>query len=102
MNADKLILAGAVAFAGVLVAQKMGVFKVAALTSGPWPSLTFRSDTAFTESPDEQGYDPEDPGKYVMVEDLIKGVGDNDWGYMPTKFFQSADSILNPNFFLNR
>lgn len=94
MKTDQLILLGAVGFAAFLVAQKTGVFKKAGLISGAWPSLTFQNDTPFTESQEEKGYDPANPGNYVFLEDLIKGVADDDWGYTPSKFEQNVDELF--------
>jgi len=86
MKADKLILIGAVGFAAFLVAQKTGLFKKVSLSSGPQWSGAFLSDTPTFDSPEEQGYDPSNPGKYVFTQDLIKGIGDNDWWYTPSAF----------------
>jgi len=94
MKIDQLILVGAVAFAGLLVAQKTGVLKKTTLSSVPWPSFTFNNDTALTASNEEKGYDPVNPGNYVTTDDLIKGVADNDWGYIPPTFDQKADGLL--------
>jgi hypothetical protein len=97
MKNEQLILAGAVAFAAFLVAQKTGFLKKAMLTSGASPSWTFHNDSAFAESPEEKGYNPAEPGAFVFVDDLIKGVADYDWSYTPTRFEQTADSVLFQN-----
>jgi hypothetical protein len=100
MKNEQLILVAAVGFAAFLVAQKTGLFKRAALTGGPYPSATFHNDSAFAESSEEKGYDPDNPGAYVFTDDLIKGVADNDWGYTPSRFEQTADSLLYaPNYY---
>lgn len=99
MKKETLILAGAVAFAAFLVAQKTGIIKRAGLASTPYPSFTFNRDTAFRESPEEKGYNPNDPGAFVPLDDLIQGVADNDWTY--TGFDQTVDDALaKPGFYL--
>lgn len=95
MKNEQLILVAAVGFAAFLVAKKTGMFKRAALTGGPYPSTTFHNDSAFAESPEEKGYNPDNPGAYVFTDDLIKGVADNDWGYTPSRFEQTADDVLS-------
>ncbi|KQQ97418.1 hypothetical protein [Massilia sp. Leaf139] len=100
MSNDKLILAAAVGFAAFMVAQKKGLFKKAALTSGAYPSFVFNNDSAFAASPEEQGYDPQNPGKYVTTDDLIKGALDGDWGYTPSVFEQTANDLFySPSYY---
>lgn len=92
MKRDQLIILGAVAFAGVLVANKMGMFK--AKPAAAWRPGKFQSDTAFDEAPGEEGYDPANPGKFVFVDDLLQGVTDRDWSYTPSVFEQTADDVF--------
>lgn len=90
MKTEQLILIGAVAFAGLLVAQKTGILKKAGVSSGKPYSGSFLSDTPFFQTSEEQGYDPSNPGNYVFVEDLAKGQADQDWLYTPSRFEQST------------
>jgi hypothetical protein len=91
MKRDDIILAGAVLFAGVLVAQKTGVLKKGSIISAPDLSAIIGKIGAPVKP--NYGYDPADPGQYVMVDDLIKGVMEYDTGYIPT-FDQTVDAVL--------
>lgn len=96
MKKDQLILLGAVAFAGVLIAKKTGVLGKLFPAGVPGVDLI----TGFMprpilgqESNVERGYDPANPGAYVSLDELIAGASDNDWGEIPL-FSQTADSVL--------
>lgn len=89
MKKDDMILAGAVLFAAVLVAQKTGVLSKLSVMSAP--SLTGPLLGAPTAP--NLGYNPADPGQYVMVNDLLAGSVENDYTYIPT-FDQTVDAVI--------
>lgn len=96
MKKDTVILGAAAIIAGVLIAQKTGVLgKLTARPLTPVDLITgFTPRTSPFETVEtERGYNPADPGAYVSVDELIAGVADNDYSYIPT-FGQTVDAVL--------
>lgn len=95
MKQDTMLLVGAVALAGLVVASKSGMLKKMSAASAPGSSMldSFRRLSTPFSTGDRTGYDPANPGAYVPVDDLVAGAIENDWGYIPT-FNQQVDAVL--------
>jgi len=92
MKNDQLILVGALAFAGFLVAKKSGVIKAPA--AAPVRQAPYSGWTNYGSPSTPRGYDVADPGAYVTTDGLIADAANGvDYTYVPT-FDQQIDSVL--------
>jgi len=98
MKRDTLIIGAAVIVALALVAKKTGlVDRAAAGPVTPVDLITGFLPGATLFENEDRGYNPADPGRYVSVDELIKGAPENDWQTIPL-FSQTIDSVLRGGF----
>src|SRR5205809_3085703 len=93
MKTENLILVAALAFAGYMVAKTSGRLAPSAQSSYV-PFLFNQKSTMAGQRIISEGYDPQDPGAYVSVDELIGEAARGGQSTLSPLFDQTLESVL--------